>query len=124
MREIPILMTDYLRLADQYRLQKNPEAAIQYERKALALDPNNKELKERERKTEAKLKELEAKRREERNKSFSETNLNDHGKTFQGFDESEMTVLQMLQKAHQTAIRYSFLLLNYFSEASARRPAT
>lgn len=115
MREIPILMTDYLRLADQYRLQKNPEAAIQYERKALALDPNNKELKERERKTEAKLKELEAKRREERNKSFSETNLNDHGKTFQGFDESEMTVLQMLQKARELFEAKDFFGAHYLS---------
>jgi len=120
MHEIPGLITDYLRLADQYRLQKNPEAAIQYERKALALDPNNKELKERERKTEAQLKELEAKRREERNKSFSETNLNDHGKTFQGFDESEMTVLEMLQKARELFAAKDFFGAHYLSVEAER----
>lgn len=120
MREIPGLMTDYMRLSEQYRLQKNPEAAIQYIRKALALDPNNKELKERERQVEAELKEQEGKRREERNKSFAETNLNDNQKTFQGFDEKEMTVLQMIEKARELFASKDFFGAHYLSVEAER----
>ena len=120
MREIPGLMTDYMRLSEQYRLQKNPEAAIQYIRKALAVDPNNKELKERERQVEAELKEQEGKRREERNKSFAETNLNDNQKTFQGFDEKEMTVLQMIEKARELFASKDFFGSHYLSVEAER----
>ena len=120
MREIPGLMTDYMRLSEQYRLQKNPEAAIQYIRKALAVDPNNKELKERERQVEAELKEQEGKRREERNKSFAETNLNDNQKTFQGFDEKEMTVLQMIEKARELFASKDFFGAHYLSVEAER----
>lgn len=120
MREIPGLMTDYMRLSEQYRLQKNPEAAIQYIKKALAVDPNNKELKERERQVEAELKEQEGKRREERNKSFAETNLNDNQKTFQGFDEKEMTVLQMIEKARELFASKDFFGAHYLSVEAER----
>ena len=120
MHEIPALMTDYLRLADQYRMQKRPEAATQYIKKALALDPNNKELKERDRVVEAELKELEARLRVERNKSFSETNLNHEQKTFQGIDESEMTVLEMLQKAREFFDAKDFFGAHYLSVQAER----
>ena len=120
MHEIPALMTDYLRLSDQYRMQKNPEAATQYIKKALALDPNNQELKERDRKLEAELKEMKAKIREERNKSFSETNLNYAQKTFHGFDESEMTVLQMIQKAREFFEAKDYFAAHYLSVQAER----
>ncbi len=120
MHEIPGLMTDYMRLAEQYRLQKNPEAATQYLKKALALAPNNNELKERDRLIEAELKEMKSKLREERNKSFAETNLNDNGKKFNGFDESEMTVLQMLQKAGELFAAKDFFGAHYLSVQAER----
>lgn len=120
MHEIPSLMTDYLRLAEQYRMQKNPEAAIQYIKKAQALDPNNKELKERDRQVEAELKEIEGKLREERNKSYAETNLNYTQKTFQGFDESEMTVLQMLEKAREFFASKDYFGAHYLSVQAER----
>ncbi|MBQ6028333.1 MAG: tetratricopeptide repeat protein, partial [Treponema sp.] len=120
MHEIPGLMTDYMRLAEQYRLQKNPEAATQYLKKALALAPNNNELKERDRLIEAELKEMKSKLREERNKSFVETNLNDNGKKFNGFDESEMTVLQMLQKAGELFAAKDFFGAHYLSVQAER----
>lgn len=120
MHEIPSLMSDYLRLAEQYRLQKNPDAASQYIKRALALNPNNQELKALDREVETERKELEGKRRDERNKNFTETNLNSNDKTFKGFDESEMTVLQMIQKARECFNSKDYFAAHYLSVQAER----
>lgn len=115
MQEIPPLLAEYTNTAKLYRLQKNPDAAKQYIKRALALDPNNQELKELDRKIEAEQKEIEAIQRAERNKSYVETDFNSSLKTVEILDESKMTIAQMLQKAREFYANKDFFGAHYLS---------
>ena len=99
MQEIPPLLSEYLSTAKLYRLQKKPEIASQYIKRALALSPNNQELRNLDRQLEAEQKELEATQRVERNKSYTETQLNSAERKFNAIDEGKLTPEQMTQKA-------------------------
>lgn len=115
MQEIPALLADYLQTANNYRLQNNPNAASQYIKRALALDPNNADLKRLDLQVETEQKALEADKREERNRSFVETDFNSGSKTIQAFDEKEMSVLQMIQKAKELYEAKDFFGAHYLS---------
>ena len=115
MHEIPLLLSEYLTTATQYRLQNNPDAAIQYIKRAAVLDPNNQSLKALERQVESELKEKEGKRREEQNKSFAETDFSSVSKTIAAFDEKEMNALQMIEKARELYAAKDFFGAHYLS---------
>lgn len=115
MHEIPALLSEYLNTASQYRLQNNPDAAIQYIKQAVALDPNNQKLKELDRQIEAELKEKQGKEREAQNKSFAETDFTSAKKTVDAFDEKEMDALQMIQKARELYAAKDFFGAHYLS---------
>lgn len=115
MHEIPSLLSDYLATATQYRLQNNPDAAIQYIKRAAVLDPNNKNLKALERQVEAELKEKEGELREKQNKSFAETDFSSVSKTIKAFDEREMNALQMIEKARELYAAKDFFGAHYLS---------
>ena len=99
MQEIPPLLSEYLNTAKLYRLQKKPEIASQYVKRALALSPNNQELRNLDRQLEAEQKELEAIHRAERNKSYNETHLNSAERKTEIINESKMPPEEMTQKA-------------------------
>lgn len=115
MVEIPSIVSEYLSIARQYRLQNNPDTAALYVKKAIALDPHNDDLKLLDRQIEAEQKENQAKERDKRNKSFAETDFNSGTKTIQAFDEKEMTVLQMIQKAGELYKADDFFGAHYLS---------
>lgn len=120
MQEIPPLLAEYTNTAKLYRLQKNPDTAKQYIKRALALDPNNQELRELDRKIEAEQKEAEAMQRAERNKSYVETDFNATSKIVQAFDESKMTIAQMLQKSRELFSGKDFFGAHYLSTQAER----
>ena len=120
MLEIPPLLSEYTNAASLYRLQKKPDIASQYIKRALALDPNNKELRNLDRRLEAEQKELEAIQRAERNKSYNETNLNANDKAFHALDESKMSAAQMAKKARESLSKKDFFEAHYLAVQAAR----
>lgn len=115
MQEIPSLLAEYLSAARQHRLQNNPDTASQYIKRALALAPNDKNIKDLNRQIEAEQKEHEGMLREERNKSFAETDFNSGSKTISVFDEKEMNALQMLEKARELYSAKDYFGAHYLS---------
>ena len=120
MREIPALLSEYLNTAKLYRLQKKPGAASQYIKRALILDPNNKELRNLDRQLEAEQKELEAIQRAERNKSYNETNLNSNDKSFRALEESKLPPEQMTKKARALLAAKDYFGAHYLSVQAQR----
>ena len=120
MREIPSLLEEYTDAARLYRIQKNPAAAKQYIKRALALAPNNEELKELDNVLEAEQKELEAIERAERNKSYVETDFNANTKNIQAIDESKLTTAQMLQRARESFAGKDFFGAHYLASQAER----
>lgn len=115
MQEITPMLSEYLETARLHRLQKKPGIASQYVKRALILDPNNKDLKKLDRQLEAEQKELEAIQRAERNKSYNETNLNSNDKSFLALDESKMSPEQMTKKAKECFDNKDFFEAHYLS---------
>ena len=120
MQEIPGLLAEYKSMVNIYRLQKNPAAAIQYIKRAVFLAPNNQELKTLERQVEAELKEIEAQKRDERNKSYAETDFNSGGKSFFAVEEGKMSPQQMLKKAEELFSDKDFFGAHYLSIQAER----
>ena len=120
MQEIPPLLSEYLNTANLYRLQKKPEIASQYIKRALVLDPNNKNLRNLDRQLEAEQKELQAIQRAERNKSYNETNLNSADKKRQIVNESSMSAQEMAQKASELLLAKDFFGAHYLAVQAER----
>ena len=120
MQEIPPLLSEYLSTAKLYRLQKKPEIASQYIKRALALSPNNQELRNLDRQLEAEQKELEATQRVERNKSYTETQLNSAERKFNAIDEGKLTPEQMTQKARALLASKDFFGAHYLAFQAQR----
>ena len=120
MVEIPPLLSEYLNTAKLYRLQKKPDVASQYVKRALALAPNNQELRKFDRQLEAEQKELEAIQRAERNKSYTETQLNSAQRKTEIINESKMPPEEMAQKARALLGEKDFFGAHYLAVQAQR----
>lgn len=114
-KNIPLILNDYTSLTLKYMRNNEPETALQYADRALAIDPKNENLLELKREAELKRKEQEIDELREKSISYAETNLNEAKKLPDLFDESKMSVKDMIAKSREHLNANDFFAAHYFA---------
>lgn len=132
MRNLPVAVNEYVRLTRHYLSINHPEQALKYIQRAKELEPGNEEIEMLSRTVELKIKENESVRSQEKVISYVQTDLqekvvnyvqtnsNAQKKLPMLFNESEMTVADMIEMARARFDERNFFDAHYFAENAFR----
>lgn len=120
MRNLPIALNEYVRLSRRYLDSGHPEQASRYIQRAKELDPGNEEIEMLARRTELRIKENESVRSQEKVISYVQTDFNAQKRLPMLFDESEMSVSDMIEMARSCFADRNFFDAHYFAESAIR----
>lgn len=113
-KEIPFIVNEYVALALKHDTD-SPEKAMTYLEQAIALDPKNERLSALKNDTERRIKDFEIKKSRERSISYAQTNFNAQTRLPDNFDESEMSIKEMLERAQKHFEERDFFAAHYFA---------
>ena len=114
-KEIPSLVNEYVSLALKHLDTDSPENALKYLEQAIALDTKNERLAEMKNDTERLIKDFEIKKSEERSISYAQTNFNERARLPDNFDESKMSIDEMIERAQRHFEERDFFTAHYFA---------
>ncbi len=120
MRNLPIALNEYVRLSRRYLDAGHPEQASRYIQRAKELDPGNEEIEMLARRTELRIKENESVRSQEKVISYVQTDFNAQKRLPMLFNESEMSVSDMIEMARSCFADRNFFDAHYFAESAVR----
>ena len=120
MRNLPVALNEYVKLARRYLDAGHPEQAEKYIQRAKELDPGNEEIEMLARRTEFKIKENESVRSQEKAISYVQADFNAQKRLPVLFNESKMSVTDMIEMARSCFADRNFFDAHYFAENAVR----
>lgn len=114
-KEIPSIVNECVSLALRHLDTNSPENALQYLEQATTLDPQNERLVALKNDAERRIKDVEIEKSKERSISYAQTNLNERTRLPDNFDESKMSIDEMLERARKNFDERDFFTAHYFA---------
>lgn len=114
-KEIPSIVNEYVSLALKHLDTNASESALRYLEQAIALDAQNERLSELKNDMEKRIKDFEIQKSNERSISYAQTNFNARARLPDNFDESKMSIAEMLERARRHFEERDFFTAHYFA---------